>query len=131
MADTPAPAALADALKHIMPYVPGFAGALFSMAFGENLTIRGKLFSACGGLASAYWVAPFICDVIDLWWPGDGTPTSVANVVGFTCGVFGMVFLAGLAEALARYSKDPLSLVRIKVGPVTIGTLGGSQGGDA
>ena len=119
--------ALADALKHLIPYAPGFAGALFSMAFGEKLTIRGKLLSASAGLASAYWLAPFICDVIDLWWPGDGVPISLANLVGFTCGVFGMIFLAGLAQALAKYSKDPLSLVRIKFGPVEIGS-GGSAG---
>lgn len=124
MADTtpPSPGALTDALKLVAPYAPGFAGALFSMAFGEKLTIRGKLLSALAGLASAWWVAPFICDLLDLWWPGEGVPTSLANLIGFSCGVFGMILLAGLAQAIARYSKDPLSLVRIQVGGATIGT---------
>lgn len=131
MAEPPAPGAgaLADALKHLIPYAPGFAGALFSMAFGERLTLRGKLLSASAGMASAYWLAPFICDVIALWWPGSGVPISLANLVGFTCGVFGMIFLAGLAQALAKYSKDPLSLVRIKFGPVEIGTGGTGSAG--
>lgn len=130
MAEPPVPGAgaLADMLKHLVPYAPGFAGALFSMAFSEKLTIRGKLLSAAAGLASAVWLAPLICDIIDLWWRGDGVPTSVATAVGFTSGVFGMIFLAGCAKALARYSKDPLSLVRIKFGPVEIGTGGAAPG---
>jgi len=134
MAEPPVPGAgaLADTLKHLLPYAPGFAGALFSMAFAERLSIRGKLLSAAAGLASAFWLAPFICDVVDLWWPGEGVPVSLANVVGFTCGVFGMILLAGLAEALAKYSKDPLKLVRIKIGPVEIGDPAqNSAGGEA
>lgn len=121
--------ALVDMLKHLTPYAPGFAGALFSMAFGERLTIRGKLLSAAAGLASAYWLAPFLCDVLDLFWPGDGLPASLPPLVGFTCGVFGMIFLAGIAQALAKYSKDPLSLVRIKFGPVEIGSGGSAVAG--
>lgn len=123
MADpAPPPGALIDLLKVLTPYAPGFAGAVFSMAFGEKLTIRGKLLSALAGLASAWWLAPFICDVVDLFWPGAGLPISIPPLVGFTCGVFGMILLAGLAQAIARYSKDPLSLVRIQIGGASIGT---------
>lgn len=50
--------------------------------------------------------------------------------VGFVSGTFGMVLLSGLAQALARYSRDPLSLVRIQVGGVTI-TGGINREGDA
>lgn len=124
MADNPPPGtgALADALRQLIPYLPGIAGAVFSMAFGEKLTIRGKVLSASVGVASAWWLAPFICDVIDwLWWPGEGVPVTVANLIGFVSGLFGMILLAGLAQALARYSKDPLSLVRIQIGGATIG----------
>ncbi len=46
---------------------------------------------------------------------------SLANLVGFCCGLFGMILLAGLAEALAKYSRDPLSLVRVQIGGATIG----------
>lgn len=123
MADHPpgGPAAFVDLLKALVPYAPGFAGAVFSMAFGEKLTIRGKLLSAAVGVASAWWLAPFICDLIDwLWWPGAGVPTTLANLVGFVCGLFGMILLAGLAQAVARYSKDPLSLVRIQIGGAII-----------
>lgn len=123
MAETPpGTGALADALRQLMPYMPGFAGAVFSMAFGEKLTLRGKLLSAAAGVASAWWVAPFLCDVIDLFWPGEGVPRSLANLVGFASGVFGMILLAGLAQAIAKYSKDPLSLVRIQIGGASIGT---------
>lgn len=124
MADNPpgGPAGFLDLLKALAPYAPGLAGAVFSMAFGEKLTIRGKLLSAAVGVASAWWLAPFVCDVIDwMWWPGDGVPLTVANLIGFICGLFGMILLAGLAQALAKYSKDPLSLVRIQFGGTTIG----------
>lgn len=126
MADNPAPltSGMVDVLKTLAPYAPGFAGAVFSMAFGERLTIRGKLLSAAGGLASAWFIAPFICDLVDLWWPGQGVPTSLANLIGFACGVFGMIVLTGLAQALARYSKDPLSLVRVQIGGAVIGGRG-------
>lgn len=122
MADpAPPPGVLIDLLKALTPYAPGFAGAVFSMAFGEKLTIRGKLLSAAAGVAAAWWVAPFLCDVIDLWWPGSGVPRSLANLVGFASGVFGMILLAGLAQALARYARDPLSLVRVQIGGFSFG----------
>lgn len=134
MADPQPPggtAGLFDLVKTIAPYAPGLAGAVFSMAFGEKLTLRGKLLSAGVGVASAWWLAPFICDVIDwLWWPGDGVPVTVANLIGFICGLFGMIVLAGLAQALARYSKDPLSLVRIQIGGATIGGRPADAGGE-
>lgn len=126
------PAGFADLIKILAPYAPGFAGAVFSMAFGEKLTLRGKVLSALVGLASAWWIAPFLCAVLDLWWPGAGLPIEAPPLIGFSCGVFGMIVLAGLAQALAKYSKDPLSLVRIQFGGASIGTRpadGGGEGG--
>lgn len=125
MPETPSPAGPAsDLVRAIAPFAPVFAGAVLSMAFGERLTIRGKLLSAAGGVAAAWYIAPVICEVIDLFWPGDGLPTSVTALVGFACAAFGMIVLSGLAQALARYSRDPLSLVRVKFGPVEIGGKG-------
>lgn len=128
MAETPSPAGpLSDLVRAVAPYTPVFGGAVLSMAFGERLTIRGKLLSAGAGVAAALFIAPFICDVINLFWPGDALPTSVTALVGFTCGAFGMIVLAGLAQALAKYSRDPLALVRVRLGPVEIGGQGGQS----
>lgn len=113
--------AVIDLVRQLAPYAPGFAGAVFSMAFGERLTIRGKLLSAAVGLACAWILAPFVVDVLALWKPSLGSLKSLGTVVGFTCGVFGMILLSGLAQALAKYSKDPLSLVRVKIGGATFG----------
>lgn len=123
MADPHAPGtgALADMLKHLAPYAPGLAGAVFSMAFGERLTIRGKALSAALGICSALWLAPLLCDVVSLWWPGDAPPRSLETFVGFVCGLFGMIALSALAQAIAKYLKDPLALVRVKIGPVDFG----------
>lgn len=122
MADTPTPSgALADFVRLIGPYVPGIAGAVLSMAFGEQLTVRGKLLSAAAGVAAAIWIAPAMVAVVAHFWPGQGDlPVQMGGFVGFISGTFGMVLLSGLAQALARYSRDPLSLVRIQVGGVTI-----------
>lgn len=121
MADTPQPGTgLSELLRHFTPYAPIVAGAVMSMAFGERLTIRGKVLSAVVGLGAAFWIAPALCDVAALFWPGDALPTSIVAVIGLACGAFGMVILAGLAQALARYAKDPLSLVRVQIGGVII-----------
>ena len=124
------PAGFIDLLKALAPYAPGFAGAVFSMAFGEKLTIRGKLLSAAMGVASAWWFAPFACDVLDLFWPGAGLPASIPPLVGFVSGLFGMILVAGLAQAVAKYSRDPLSLVRIQIGGASIGTRPANPGGE-
>lgn len=130
MAETPTPGGgLAELIRHFAPYAPIFGGAVLSMAFGERLTIRGKLFSGGAGLAAALWVAPFLCDLADLFWPGEGLPPSVVTVIGFACGTFGMIVLSGLAQAAKKYSMDPLKLVRIQVGGVII-TGGASAEGE-
>ena len=130
MADTPTPGGpIAEAVRHFAPYAPVFGGAVLSMAFGERLTIRGKLVSAGAGLAAALWIAPFLCDLAGLFWPGDELPRSVVAVIGFACGAFGMIVLSGLAQAAKKYSMDPLKLVRIQVGGVII-TGGASAEGE-
>jgi hypothetical protein len=122
MVDTPTPGnGFSEAIRHAAPYTPIIAGAVLSMAFGEKLTIRGKILSAIVGLCAAQFIAPFLVDIVGLFWPGDGVPVSVVSVIGFACGAFGMIILSGLAQAAAKYSKDPLSLVRVNLGPVSIG----------
>lgn len=111
---------LSDLVRLTAPYAPVVGGALLSMWLGEQLTVRGKALSAAVGLAMALWVAPWVVDLIALAWPGGSAPGSLAPVVGFACGVCGMTLLSGLLQAIARYSRDPLRLVRITVGPVTI-----------
>lgn len=131
MADTPPPSgALVDFVRFIGPYVPGIAGAVLSMAFGEKLTIRGKLLSATVGMGAALFVAPGLVALAGHFWPGGGPlPVQMAALVGFVAGIFGMILLSGLAQALARYSRDPLSLVRVQIGGVII--TGGMKKGDA
>jgi len=112
---------LAAIAKGLLPLAPGAAGALLSLGVTENLTIRGKVLSGFGGLASAAFVAPALCVIVDPVLPGQGIPLAVANLVGFLCGTFGMIILAGLAKAVAIYSSDPLKLVKVDLGPVKIG----------
>ncbi|WP_298699172.1 hypothetical protein [uncultured Brevundimonas sp.] len=129
MADTPTPTGgLAEAVRHLAPYAPVMGGAMLSMAFGERLTIRGKVLSAGAGLLMALFVAPFVVDIITAVWPWGDAPASLAPVIGFGCGAFGMTILSGLMQALAKYSKDPLSLVRVQIGGVII--TGGARDPD-
>lgn len=72
MADTPQPGTgLSELLRHFTPYAPIVAGAVMSMAFGERLTIRGKVLSAVVGLGAAFWIAPACAT----WRPCSGPAT--------------------------------------------------------
>jgi hypothetical protein len=112
---------LAAIAKAILPLGPGAAGALLSLALAEQLTVRGKLLSALGGLAAAAFVAPAVTLMLNPFIPGESVPLAVANLVGFLSGTFGMIVLTGLAKALALYSSDPLKLVKVDLGAVKIG----------
>ncbi|MBP7704215.1 MAG: hypothetical protein KA105_02880 [Caulobacter sp.] len=108
-------------VKGLAPYAPGAAGVVLSLLFAEGLTVRGKLATGFGGLAAVKWVAPALCVVVNPFVPGDSVPVEVANLVGFATGCFGMILMTGLAKALAKYASDPLKLVRMQLGPVSIG----------
>lgn len=132
MADTPTPSgALADFVRAVGPYVPGIAGALLGMAFGDRLTVRGRLLAVSAGVASVLWVAPAAVAAVEHFlFGGAGLDVRLVGFIGFTSGAFGLVLLSGLMQALARYSRDPLSLVRVQIGGVTI-TGGLNQEGGA
>lgn len=123
MADTPPPSgALADFLRLVGPYVPGIAGAVLSMAFGDKLTFRGRLLSLLAGLAAVLWIAPLLVVLAEHLWPLDGAlPLQAVACISFLTGTFGMVVLSGFAQALAKYSRDPFGLVKFKAGGLTIG----------
>lgn len=130
MAETPPTGlGLADFVRVVGPFVPGVAGSVLGMMFAEGLTVRGKLLSLMTGLACVFWLWPAVVVVIEHYL-FDGQPMwkELAGCLALLIGVFGMVVLSGLAHALAKYSRDPLKLVRIQAGPLTIG---GSNDGAA
>ncbi len=111
------------ALKAFAPYVPGIAGAMLSMAFGERLTLRGKALSVGVGMAAAIFIAPAAHVLAGMFWPGElgELPQQIKNFISFLTGLLGMVFLSGFVEAVAKYSRHPLGLVRFQAGGLTIG----------
>ncbi len=131
MAETPPPTgALADFVRLIGPFVPGIAGAVLGMMFAEGLTVRGKLLSLATGLACVMWLWPSAVLVTEHYLFGGGRMwPSLAATMAFLIGTFGMTVMSGLAQALAKYSRDPFGLVRIQAGPFTIG--GRTDGGTA
>lgn len=132
MADTPPPSgALVDFVRAVAPYVPGAAGALLGMAFASNLTFQGRLLALAAGVASVLWVAPALAFAVEHFvFGGDPLPAKLVGFVGFSAGIFGMALLSGLVQALARYARDPLGLVKIEFRGVTI-TGGINREGDA
>lgn len=122
MADTPPPSgALVDFVRAVSPYVPGMAGALLGMAFGANLTVRGRLLALAAGAASAIWGAPAAVILIEHFaFGGEPLHAKLVGFVGFTAGCFGMALLSGLAQAIAKYASDPLALVKIEFRGVTV-----------
>ena len=112
-------------LGKVAPMTPGVAGAVLSLAFGEKLTLRGKLLSVIIGLASALWIAPAILAVAGALWPWGKFPGELGNAVTFLTGLLGMIALAGFAQAVGKYAGDPLKLIKFEVGGLRIG---GAQG---
>lgn len=121
MADNSGDPQLLAMLGKLTPYAPGVAGAVLSLAFGEKLTVRGKALSVLGGLASALWVAPAIVAGLSAVWPWGKLPGEFVSAFAFLTGLFGMIVLAGLAQAAAKYAGDPLKLIKFEVGGLRIG----------
>ncbi|MDZ4052411.1 MAG: hypothetical protein U1A07_19140 [Phenylobacterium sp.] len=119
MSDGPEPSLL-GVLKQALPYLPGLAGAALSMMFGENLTARGKAMSLAIGVASALFVAPGAAALLRLVWPGGVLPPEMLSFVGFACGLFGMTACAGLMQWVAKWARNPLGMVKFKLGPLDI-----------
>lgn len=117
MADAPLnEPAIASALAKLAAFAPGFAGAVLSLAFVETLTIRGRIVAVLVGLLSAMFLAPAICSLLDLFWPGD-LPMTVTNAILFLTGLCAMGCLPKLLSWLEKLAGDPLSLLKVKVGP--------------
>lgn len=117
MADSPlTEPALASALAKVAAFAPGFAGAVLSLAFVETLTIRGRIVAVLVGLLSAMFLAPAICSLLDLFWPGD-LPGTVSKAILFLTGLCAMGCLPKLLRWLEKLAGDPLSLLKVKVGP--------------
>lgn len=126
MAETPQPhGPLVDVARALAPFAPGVAGAVLGMMFAEGLTVRGKVLALVTGMASVIWIWPAALRLLSHYlFGGAEVWPELAGALGFIIGTFGMALLSGLAQAVAKYSRDPLKLVKIQAGPVTIG--GGS-----
>lgn len=96
---------------------PGFAGAVLSLAFVEALTVKGRVLAVLVGLLSAIFLAPAIAAGLDLVWPGP-LPEVVARGVLFLTALCAMGTLPPLLGSLKRVAGDPLSLLKVRVGPV-------------
>lgn len=101
-------------------FAPGFAGAVLSLAFVEQLTIRGRIVAVLVGLASAMFLAPGLVDAVDLIWPGQ-IPATVARMVQFLVSISAMGVLPPLLGWLKKVAGDPLSLLKVRFGPAASG----------
>lgn len=101
---------------------PGFAGAVLSLAFVEALTVRGRIVAVAVGLAAALFLAPAIAVGLDLVWPGT-LPAAVDRAVLFLTAISAMGVLPPLLGWLKRVAGDPLSLLKVRVGPVGGGSV--------
>lgn len=96
--------------------LPGFAGAVLSLAFVEALTARGRVVAVVVGLCAAMWVAPGLADAVDLAWPGV-MPATVRSAIQFLVGLCAMGCLPPLLAWLKKVAGDPLSLLKVRFGP--------------
>ena len=111
---------LAAFVAKAVAFAPGFAGAVLSLAFVENLTVRGRVVAVLVGLAAALFLAPAIAAGLGLIWPG-ALPAEVDRAVLFLTAISAMGVLPPLLGWLRRLAGDPLSLLKVRVGPVSEG----------
>lgn len=126
---SPEPQVLAG-LKVIIPYLPGFAGAVLALAFLEKLTARGRIVAVAVGLASASFLGPALSALADLFWPGV-MPASVDGAIKFLAGLLGMGCLPPFLGWMRKVAGDPLNLLKIQIGPggASMGAPGAAPGG--
>lgn len=113
------PQAAADVVSLVakaIPYAPGFAGAVLSLAFVENLTIRGRIVAVAVGLGTAMYLGPALAAVADLVWPGE-MPIRVQRGIEFLTALSAMGCLPPLLAWIKRVAGDPLSLLKVRIGP--------------
>jgi dolichol kinase len=110
MPDTPPPdlqAALALAAAKAGPLIASLAGAVVSLSFLKELTIRGRLAAVVSGTLIAAFIGPAVTDTWMAW----ATP-SVVRCVHFLLGVGGLGAMPFFLGWMKRVAGDPLSLVK-------------------
>ncbi len=101
-----------------MAFAPGFAGAVLSLAFVESLTRRGRVVAVLVGLGAAGFIAPGLASALDLAWPGN-LPAPVERMVMFLTALCAMGVLPPLLGWAKRVAGDPLSLLKVRIGPAS------------
>jgi len=124
MADNTGDPHLIAILGKITPYLPGVAGAIFGAAWGKGLNAWGRVFNFGVGMFSAGLLTPVVLDIGRPMAPWL-FPRSMDGLLGFACGFFGMALFGGLYQAVAKYSGDPLKIIKFEAGPLRIGGAGG------
>lgn len=114
-------------LKIIVPYVPGFAGAVLALAFLDRLTPRGRVLAVAVGLAAASFLGPALSALADLFWPAV-MPAEVDGAIKFLTGLLGMGCLPPFLAWTRRVAGDPLNLLKLQIGP---GGVSAGAGGAA
>lgn len=107
--------AVAAVVAKVATFVPGFAGAVLSLAFVDKLTMRGRVLAVIVGMSAAMWIAPALADIADVFWPGD-MPRTVRAAVLFLTGLCAMGCLPELLKAFKRVAGDPFGLIKVRFG---------------
>jgi hypothetical protein len=128
MADNPGEPHLLAAFSKLAPYAPGVAGAIAGMAYGERLKPQGKALTLAIGLLSAWLGGPVIFDIGRAVAPAF-FPSSMAPLLGFMAGFFGMAMFGGLYQAVAKYAGDPLKIIKFEAGGLKVGGGDTAEGG--
>lgn len=90
--------------------LPGFAGAVLSLAFVDKLTLRGRILTVAVGMGAAAFIAPALVDIAALHWPD--MPKSVWSAMQFMVGLLAMGVLPVVLDTARKVAGDPLSLIK-------------------
>lgn len=115
MADHAEPAIVA-ALTKLAPMVPGFAGAVVSLAFIKHATPWQRVVAVAVGLTFAIVIGPALSAGVDAFlWPGD-MPAQVDSAIKFLTGLCALGAVPPFMDFLKRTAGDPLSVIRPRTG---------------
>lgn len=115
MAEHAEPAIVA-ALTKLAPMVPGFAGAVVSLAFIKHATPWQRVVAVGVGLTFAIAVGPALAAAVDAFlWPGV-MPVVVHNAIQFLTGLCALGSVPPFMDFLKRTAGDPLSVFRPRTG---------------
>lgn len=99
------------AVRVLLPYLPGFVGAVIGLRFVEQLSTRGRVTAVAVGLASAVYLGPALGHLLGFLLLRSDPPIQVMGGIQFLTGLCAMSALPPFIKWISRVAGDPTILL--------------------